>query len=88
MRALVTNPIAKDYFLALGSRSLEMKPIKMVISDNFTFNYSMKKIPKSSKFQYETMLVESIESLINRMRWKLFLFKSSVENIKERNGWL
>ena len=61
-------------------RSLEKKPTKTVIVGNITFNYSLKNIPNSPKSQYEMMLVESMESLINRMRWKLFWVKSPVEN--------
>ena len=70
-------------------RSLEKKPNKMVITGNFTFNYSMKNIPNATKSQYELILVESMESLITRMRWKLFWFKSPVENVirKETFGF-
>ena len=70
-------------------RSLEKKPNKMVITGNITFNYSMKNIPNATKSQYELILVESMESLINRMRWKLFWFKSPVENVirKETFGF-
>ena len=90
LRALVTNPTSKwNYFSPIGSRSLEKKPNKMVITGNFTFNYSMKNIPNATKSQYEAILVESIESLINRMRWKLFWLKSPIvsSNKKETFGF-
>ena len=54
--------------------------MKMAIVGNITFNYSLKNIPNATKSQYEKMLVESMESFINRMRWKLFWAKSPVVN--------
>ena len=52
----------------------------MVIVGNITFNYSLKNIPNANKSQYEKLMVESMESLINRMRWKLFWLKSPATN--------
>ena len=57
----------------------------MVITGNFTFDYSLKNIPNAPKSQIEKLLVDSIEKLINRMRWKLFWMKSPmVTNIQKQ----
>ena len=47
-----------------------------MITGTFSFNYSLKCIPNASKLQLQKILVSSIESLLNRMRWKLFWAKS------------
>ena len=52
----------------------------MVITGNFTFDYSLKNIPNASKSQIQKLLVDSIENFINRMRWKLFWMKSPPVN--------
>ena len=46
---------------------MEKNPIKMVITGNFTFDFSLKNIPNVSKTQLQKLLVDSMESLINRM---------------------
>ena len=41
------------------------------------YKYSMKNIPIPSKKLYREMLIEKVELLIKRMRWKAHLFESS-----------
>ena len=52
----------------------------MAITGSMNYNYSMKNIPQAPKKVVEKMLVSSMESLINRMRWKLFWYKSPITN--------
>ena len=44
------------------------------------YDYSMKNIPQAPKHVIEKMMVSSMESLVNRMRWKLFWYKSPFNN--------
>ena len=46
---------------------LKMEPIR--------FNYSMKNIPIPSKNAYLKRLIEKVENVIKRMRWKAFFFE-------------
>ena len=39
------------------------------------FNYSMKNIPIPSKNAYLKRLIEKVENVIKRMRWKAFFFE-------------
>ena len=48
-------------------QSLKMEPIR--------FNNSMKNIPISSKNAYLKRLIEKVENVIKRMRWKAFFFE-------------
>ena len=41
------------------------------------YNYSMKNIPLPSEKMYKTTLIEKVELLIKRMRWKAHLYESS-----------
>ena len=41
------------------------------------YNYSMKNIPIPSEKLYRTRLIEKVELLIKRMRWKAHLYESS-----------
>ena len=40
--------------------------------EKINFNYSLKNIPIPSKTSYELKLIEKIESVIKRIRWKAF----------------
>ena len=44
------------------------------------YDYSMKNIPQAPKHVIEKMMVSSMESLVNRMRRKLFWYKSPFNN--------
>jgi hypothetical protein len=61
----------------------------MVTTGIFSFDYSLKNIPNASKTQLQKTLVDSMESFINRMRWKLFWMKSpiTITNKKETFGF-
>ena len=52
--------------------------------EKINFNYLLKNIPIPSKTSYELKLIEKIESVIKRMRWKAFfhLNKNEVETEK------
>ena len=43
------------------------------------YDYSMKNIPQAPKHVIEKMLVSSMESLVNRMRWKVFWYKMNAD---------
>ena len=50
------------------------------------FNYSLKNIPTPTKTSYQLMLMEKIESVIKRMRWKAhFYLKKDTSNIAYTN---
>ena len=57
--------------------------------EKFSFGYSVKNIPIPSEREYKLQLMESIEKLIKKMRWK-FIFadddKDNPESI-ERNTY-
>ena len=49
-------------------------------------NYSLKNIPTQTKTSYQLMLMEKIESVIKRMRWKVhFYLKKDTNNIAYTN---
>ena len=49
-------------------------------------NYSLKNIPTQTKTSYQLMLMEKIESVIKRMRWKAhFYLKKDTSNIVYTN---
>ena len=45
------------------------------------YNYSMKNKPIPSEKLYRTTLIEKVELLIKRMRWKAHLFESSEKRL-------
>ena len=45
-----------------------------------SFNYSLKNIPIPSKTSFIKSLVEKVESLIWRMRWKAYFFETNQED--------
>ena len=50
--------------------------------ENINFNYSLKKIPTSTKISYQLMLMEKVRSIIKRMQWKAnFYLKKDTSNI-------
>ena len=76
LRSLVESPTPFiDTFSRHLARDLLRRSPKM-ITGTFSFDYSLKCIPNASKLQLQKILVSSIESLLNRMRWKLFWAKS------------
>ena len=44
--------------------------------DKRTFNYSLKNIPLPSEKSYKLKLIEKVEQVIKRMRWKAHFFDS------------
>ena len=42
--------------------------------EKINFNYSLKNIPTPTKTSYQLMLMEKIESVIKRMRWKAHFY--------------
>ena len=57
--------------------------------EKINFNYSLQNIPTLTKKSYQLMLIEKIESFINRMRWKArFYLKNGTSNIAYRNHGL
>ena len=44
------------------------------------YSYSMKNIPLPSEKLYKAILIEKVELLIKRMRWKAYLYESSELN--------
>ena len=54
--------------------------------EKINFNYSLKNIPTPTKTSYQLMLMEKIESVIKRMRWKAhFYLKKDTSNIVYTN---
>ena len=54
--------------------------------EKINFNYSLKNIPTPTKTSYQLMLMEKIESVIKRMRWKAhFHLKKDTSNIAYTN---
>ena len=54
--------------------------------EKINFNYSLKNIPTPAKTSYQLMLMEKIESVIKRMRWKAhFYLKKDTSNIAHTN---
>ena len=42
--------------------------------ENINFNYSLKNIPTPSRLSYQLKLINKIESVIKRVKWKAFFF--------------
>ena len=42
--------------------------------DPIEFGYSMKNIPTATKGKYKYKLIEKVESVLKRMRWKAFFY--------------
>ena len=54
--------------------------------EKINFNYSLKNIPTPTKTSYQLMLMEKIESVIKRMRWKAHFYqKKDTSNIAYTN---
>ena len=58
--------------------------------EKINFNYSLKNIPTPSRSSYQLKLIDKIESVIKRMRWKAFFFlkdNNSNETARETFGF-
>ena len=58
--------------------------------DQFHIAYSLKNIPIPSRFQYQKLLVNKIESFSRRLRWKTFFILNpgnDIEKVKETFGF-
>ena len=53
--------------------------------DKFNFGYSTNNIPIATERQYKLKLVEKIEAVIKRMRWKAFYFEQSDTHNNSKN---
>ena len=52
----------------------------------FNINYSMKNIPTPSHQSYKLLLIDKIESIIKRMRWKAYFFMEHKGSNLEKPG--
>ena len=52
--------------------------------EKLSYDYSLKNIPTPNKISYQVKLVEKIESVLKRMRWKAHFFSSDDEAARER----
>ena len=53
--------------------------------DKFNFGYSTNNIPITTERQYKLKLVEKIEAVIKRMRWKAFYFEQNDTRNNSKN---
>ena len=50
------------------------------------FNYSLKKIPVTSRTPYKLQLIDKIEGVIKRMRWKAHFFLNNNEKSRKKRN--
>ena len=55
--------------------------------EKINLNYSLKNIPTPNKNTYELLLIDKIEAVLKRMRWKLFWFKNEQNTNETRNNF-
>ena len=56
--------------------------------EKIQFNYSMKNIPLPSKHTYRLSMIDKAESLIVRMRWKVFRFVNELnDSMNNQNNY-
>ena len=48
--------------------------------EKLNFSYSMKNIPLPTKNSYQKDLIFNLESIMKRIRWKVFFFDKSPES--------
>ena len=48
------------------------------------FEYSLKNIPIPGKNEYLRLLIEKVQALIRRVRWKAFFFEKALSNDTSR----
>ena len=53
----------------------------------FHFKHSLKNIPLGNRKQYHSIMISKVESLIQRMRWKLIAIKSDTVNQENHYGF-
>ena len=53
---------------------------------SFRFNYSIKSIPIPPRNTYIKKLIEKVESVIKRMRWKAYFFDNDIGNSENNNN--
>ena len=51
--------------------------------DKIQFNYSLKNIGLPKHYQYQKRLIDKMESVIQRMRWKAYYFLNGEPKTKE-----
>ena len=54
--------------------------------ENIYFNYSLKNIPVPSRIYYKLQLIDKIESVIKRMRWKAHFFLNNNKKTKKKRN--
>ena len=55
--------------------------------EKLNFDYSLKNIPIPPKQQYKIKLIEKIESLVKRMRWKAHFFLNPDTTANDKNNY-
>ena len=48
--------------------------------ERVNLGYSIKNIPLANEHSYKLQLIEKIEAVIKKMRWKVILYKAQNEN--------
>ena len=56
--------------------------------EKISFNYSLKNIPFPDKSSYTLKLMEKIESVVKRMRWKTYFYLNKETQQKQRKNTL
>ena len=54
--------------------------------EKFNLNYSLKNIPTPSRDTYTLQLIDKVEAVIKRMRWKLYWYYESDNNYKDEQN--
>ena len=62
--------------------TLETSIVKM---ERFNFGYSVKNIPIPTERHYKLQLIDKIEAVVKRMRWKAFFFENNSEENEPNN---
>ena len=55
--------------------------------EKIQFNYSMKNIPLPSKHTYRLSMIDKAESLVGRMRWKVYHYLNEMDGCVNRNNY-
>ena len=76
-----------DRYTALGvTTDKELYIVLIQTMENTSFNYSLKNIPFPDKSSYTLKLMEKIESVIKRMRWKAYFYLNKETQEKQQKN--
>ena len=76
-----------DRYTALGvTTDKELYIVLIQSMENTSFNYSLKNIPFPDKSSYTLKLMEKIESVIKRMRWKAYFYLNKETQEKQQKN--